>query len=76
MVAKVLAHFFKRDAYDMVLLGKQSIDDDYNQTGQYLASLLRLPQATNISKLTITGKKAEVTREIDGGLQLVLTYSL
>lgn len=60
-----------RDKFDLVLLGKQSIDDDFNQTGQMLASLLRLPQATNISKLTITGSKAEITREIDGGLQMV-----
>jgi len=71
IVAKILQHFFKRDNYDLVLLGKQAIDDDFNQTGQYLAGLLRLPQATNISKLTINGKKVEITREIDGGLQMV-----
>lgn len=59
----------------MILLGKQSIDDDFNQTGQILAGLLRLPQATNISKLNINGKKAEVTREIDGGLQMVQNYN-
>ena len=71
IVAKILRHFFLRDKFDMVLLGKQSIDDDFNQTGQMLAGLLRLPQATNISKLNIEGKTAEIMREIDGGLQMV-----
>lgn len=61
----------EKEKYDFILMGKQSIDDDYNQTGQILAGLLRVPQATNISKLNISGKKAEITREIDGGLQIV-----
>lgn len=71
MVAKILKYFFERDKYDLILLGKQSIDDDFNQTGQLLAGLLRIPQATNISKLNINDKTAEITREIDGGLQMV-----
>lgn len=61
----------EKEKYDFILMGKQSIDDDYNQTGQILAGLLRIPQATNISKLSINGKIAEITREIDGGLQIV-----
>lgn len=72
IVAKIFKHFFLRDKFDFVLLGKQAIDDDFNQTGQLLAGLLRVPQATNISKLNINGKKAEITREIDGGLQMVI----
>ena len=54
----------------MVLLGKQSIDDDYNQTGQILGSLLQIPSATFCSKIDIadSGKEAEVLREVDFGL--------
>jgi electron transfer flavoprotein beta subunit len=56
----------------LVLLGKQAIDDDFNQTGQLLAGLLQWPQATFISKLDVKNdKEAEITREIDGGLQTV-----
>ena len=74
-MARILRYFFLRDKFDLVLLGKQSIDDDFNQTGQMLAGLLQLPQATNISKLTIKDGKVEVAREIDGGLQMVFPLS-
>ena len=56
---------------ELVILGKQAIDDDCNQTGQMLAALLGWPQATFASKLTIGDGKAEVTREVDGGLETV-----
>jgi len=72
LVAKILKKFVERDNYGLVFLGKQSIDDDFNQTGQMLAGLLGWPQATFISKLNIKNdKEAEVIREIDGGLQTV-----
>lgn len=72
MVAKVLKSIVERDNYNIVFLGKQAIDDDFNQTGQLLAGLLKWPQATFISKIDIKNdKEAEVTREIDGGLQTV-----
>jgi len=72
LVAKILKSFVERDNYNIVFLGKQSIDDDFNQTGQILAGLLKWPQATFISKLDIKNdKEAEATREIDGGLQTV-----
>lgn len=51
MVAKILKHIVQRDNYDLVLLGKQAIDDDFNQTGQMLAGLLDWPQATFASKI-------------------------
>jgi len=72
LVAKILKSFVERDNYNIVFLGKQAIDDDFNQTGQILAGLLKWPQATFISKLDIKNdKEAEATREIDGGLQTV-----
>jgi electron transfer flavoprotein beta subunit len=52
-------------------MGKQAIDDDCNQTGQMLAALCGYPQATFASKLTVQGDRAEVTREVDGGLQTI-----
>ena len=52
-----------------MILGKQAIDDDCNQAGQMLAALLNWPQGTFVSKLTITNDKAEVIREVDGGLE-------
>ena len=55
----------------MVILGKQAIDDDSNQTGQMLAALLGWAQGTFASKIEIDGDKAKVTREVDGGLQTV-----
>jgi electron transfer flavoprotein beta subunit len=55
----------------LIILGKQAIDDDSNQTGQMLAALLNLPQATFASKVSIADGKAQVTREVDGGLETV-----
>src|SRR3546814_17420498 len=54
---------------DLVILGKQAIDDDANQTGQMLAALLDWPQATFASKVEVAGDKVTVTREVDGGLE-------
>ena len=68
-VAKLLAAMVAREKPDLVLLGKQAIDDDANQTGQMLAQLLGWGQGTFASKLTVQGATAEVTREIDGGLE-------
>lgn len=68
-VAKVLAQLVKQRAADLVLMGKQSIDDDYNQTGQMLSVLLDWPMATFISKLESREGKFAVEREIDGGIQ-------
>ena len=59
----------KKNSPDLVLMGKQAIDDDSNQTGQMLSALLNWPQGTFASKLEINGKKINVTREIDGGLE-------
>ena len=68
-VAKILKEIIKKNNPDLVLMGKQAIDDDSNQTGQMLAALLVWPQGTFASKLEINGKKINVTREIDGGLE-------
>ena len=57
---KVLKHFIQRDEYDMVVMGKQSIDDDYNQTGQMLAGLLNWPQATFASKVNQNIPKSDL----------------
>jgi len=70
-VAKLLAAVVKAEAPGLVILGKQAIDDDSNQTGQMLAALLGWPQGTFASKLVIEGDFALVTREVDGGLQTV-----
>ena len=70
-VAKILAGIAKAEAPQLIILGKQAIDDDCNQTGQMLAQLLGWPQGTFASKVVIEGGKAEVTREVDGGLQTV-----
>ncbi len=70
-VARLLAQVVKEEQPGLVLLGKQSIDSDNNQTGQMLAALLDYPQATFASKLVVTEGEAEVTREIDGGLQTI-----
>jgi electron transfer flavoprotein beta subunit len=73
-VAKLLKALADREKPQLIILGKQAIDDDCNQTGQMLASLLGWPQATFASKLTIQGGTASVTREVDGGLEtLALT---
>ena len=68
-VAKLLAAVARKEAPQLIILGKQAIDDDANQTGQMLAALLGWPQATFASKVAIGDGKATVTREIDGGLE-------
>ncbi len=70
-VAKLLKAVIDREQPEIVIIGKQAIDDDCNQTGQMLAALLGWPQATFASKLAISGRHAEVTREVDGGLETV-----
>jgi electron transfer flavoprotein beta subunit len=68
-VAKLLKALIDKEQPGLVILGKQAIDDDCNQTGQMLAALANLPQATFASKVEVAGDKAKVTREIDGGLE-------
>ncbi|GAM52287.1 electron transfer flavoprotein, beta subunit [bacterium endosymbiont of Mortierella elongata FMR23-6] len=68
-VAKLLQALVKKEAPQLIILGKQAIDDDANQTGQMLAALCDLPQATFASKVTMVDGRAHVTREIDGGLE-------
>jgi electron transfer flavoprotein beta subunit len=70
-VAKLLAAVVKRETPDLVILGKQAIDDDCNQTGQMLAALLGWPQGTFASKIEAKDGGLEVTREVDGGLETV-----
>jgi len=70
-VAKVLKALVDKEKPDLVILGKQAIDDDMNATGQMLAGLLGWPQGTFASKVELHDGKATVTREIDGGLQTV-----
>jgi len=70
-VAKLLKAVVDAEKPGLVILGKQAIDDDSNQTGQMLAALLGWPQGTFASKLVIEGESASVTREVDGGLQTV-----
>ena len=70
-VAKALARIAANESPDLILLGKQAIDDDANQTGQMLAALLGRGQGTFASKLTVADGKATVVREVDGGLQTV-----
>jgi electron transfer flavoprotein beta subunit len=68
-VAKILKALVDREKPQLVLLGKQAIDDDANQTAQMLAALAGLPQATFASKMAVDGAAAQVTREVDGGLE-------
>ena len=68
-VAKVLKAIVAKEGPKLVIMGKQAIDDDSNQSGQMLAALLGWPQAAFISKIAVNGDGAEVTREIDGGLE-------
>jgi electron transfer flavoprotein beta subunit len=70
-VAKILSKIAAEEAPGMIILGKQAIDDDCNQTGQMLAALLGWSQGTFASKLEIEGGSAKVTREVDGGLETV-----
>jgi electron transfer flavoprotein beta subunit len=68
-VAKLLKAVVAKEAPDLIIMGKQAIDDDCNQTGQMLAALLNWPQATFASKVSIADGRAVVTREVDGGLE-------
>jgi electron transfer flavoprotein beta subunit len=68
-VAKLLKALVDKEQPGLVILGKQAIDDDCNQTGQMLAALADLPQATFASKVDVADGKASVTREVDGGLE-------
>lgn len=68
-VAKLLKAVVEAEEPGLVIAGKQAIDDDNNQTGQMLAALLDWPQATFVSEIVIKGESADVTREIDGGLE-------
>src|SRR3954470_2879745 len=70
-VAKILKGIVDEEKPGLVIMGKQAIDDDCNQTGQMLAALLGWPQGTFASKLAIEGESVSVTREVDGGLQTV-----
>jgi len=70
-VAKLLAKIVEEEAPGLVILGKQAIDDDSNQTGQMLAALTGRPQGTFASKVEVEGDLVKVTREVDGGLETV-----
>jgi electron transfer flavoprotein beta subunit len=70
-VAKLLKAVCLKEQPQIILCGKQAIDDDANQTGQMLAALMNWPQATFASKVVVAGGKATVTREIDGGLETI-----
>lgn len=70
-VAKLLQKVVEQESPDLVMLGKQSIDSDNNQTGQMLAALCNMPQGTFASVVSIADEHIQVTREIDGGLQTV-----
>jgi electron transfer flavoprotein beta subunit len=71
-VAKILKAIAAREAPGLIILGKQAVDDDCNQTGQMLAALLGWAQGTFASKLVFEGDKLRVTREVDGGLETLL----
>ncbi|MFL5024296.1 MAG: electron transfer flavoprotein subunit beta/FixA family protein [Microvirga sp.] len=70
-VAKILAKVVEQEKPDLIILGKQAIDDDANQTGQMLAALLGWPQGTFAFKVAVGEGSIDVTREVDGGLQTV-----
>ncbi|GAB3626348.1 electron transporter RnfB [Pandoraea terrae] len=70
-VAKLLKALVDKEQPQLVILGKQAIDDDSNQTGQMLAALAKLPQATFASKVVVADGRVQVTREVDGGLETV-----
>ncbi|MEP3829138.1 MAG: electron transfer flavoprotein subunit beta/FixA family protein, partial [Lentilitoribacter sp.] len=70
-IAKLLQKVVEEESPDLVILGKQSIDSDNNQTGQMLAALTGMPQGTFASEVLVDAGKVKVTREIDGGLQTV-----
>ena len=68
-ISKVLSKLVEQEQPDLIILGKQAIDGDNNQTGQMLAAMLNYPQATNASEVNLDENNVSVTREIDGGLQ-------
>jgi electron transfer flavoprotein beta subunit len=68
-VAKIISSVAQKENIDLMILGKQAIDDDMNATGQMIAALLDWPQATFASKIKISGKTATVSREVDGGIE-------
>ncbi len=68
-VAKIISSVAQKENVDLIILGKQAIDDDMNATGQMIAALLDWPQATFASKVEISGKIAKVSREVDGGIE-------
>ncbi len=68
-MAKLLKALVDKEQPELIILGKQAIDDDANQTGQMLAALADLPQATFATKVEVAGDKVNVTREVDGGLE-------
>ena len=70
-ISKALSKVIEKEAPQLIILGKQAIDGDNNQTGQMLAALLNYSQATFASEISIDGNSASVTREIDGGLQTI-----
>ena len=70
-VAKLLKALVDKEQPQLIILGKQAIDDDANQTGQMLAALADLPQATFASKVEVVGDRVNVTREVDGGLETI-----
>ena len=70
-VAKLLKAIVDKEKPDLVIVGKQAIDDDANQTGQMLAALADLPQGTFASKIEVADGRAQVTREVDGGLETI-----
>ncbi len=71
LASRALAEVYKRDQYGLIVMGKQSIDSDANQTAQLLAARLALPQACFASKVVLEDGKALVTREVDGGLETI-----
>ncbi len=72
-VSSALAKIYEMESFDLVIMGKQAVDDDSNQVGQILAAKLGLPQATFVSKIAFSedGKRAQTTREVDGGLETI-----
>ena len=68
-IAKIISSIAKKENIHLLILGKQAIDDDMNATGQMIAALLSWPQATFASKIDISGEKAIVSREVDGGIE-------
>ena len=72
-VAKILQKILEKERANLIIMGKQAIDDDCNQTGQMLAALLKIPQATFASKVEFTSidKEVKVTREVDGGIEKI-----